>query len=104
MFHWRKARISKRSYVVKATAPRNRLRNESFHAVSLAGDIALADGKPKVHAHAVLGKRDAAAVGGHLLQARVRPTLEVVLVQSPAHLERRHDPESGLALIRVRPT
>ena len=82
---------------------KNRI-DEQVEVLSLAGDIALADGKPKVHAHAVLGKRDAAAVGGHLLQARVRPTLEVVLVQSPAHLERRHDPESGLALIRVRPT
>jgi len=39
VFHWRKARISKRSYVVKATAPRNKPRNESFHAVSLALDI-----------------------------------------------------------------
>jgi predicted DNA-binding protein with PD1-like motif len=48
----------------------------------------------------VLGKRDATAHGGHLLEARVRPTLEVVLIESPATLSRHHDAESGLALIR----
>ena len=39
--------------------------------------------------------------GGHLLEAHVRPTLEVLLTESPAHLRRRHDPESGLSLIAV---
>jgi predicted DNA-binding protein with PD1-like motif len=38
-------------------------------------------------------------MGGHLLEAHVRPTLEVVLTESPRHLHKRKDPESGLALI-----
>ena len=38
-------------------------------------------------------------MGGHLLEAHVRPTLEVVLTESPRHLRKRKDPESGLALI-----
>jgi uncharacterized protein len=29
----------------------------------------------------------------------VRPTLEVMIVESPAHLRRTHDEASGLALI-----
>jgi uncharacterized protein len=74
---------------------------EQVEVLALVGDIALDQGKPKVHAHVVLGKRDASAHGGHLLEARVRPTLEVVLTEAPAHLVRRHDPQSGLALIRV---
>jgi uncharacterized protein len=32
----------------------------------------------------------------------VRPTLEVILTESPAHLRKRLDPESGLALIDPR--
>jgi len=72
---------------------------EQVEVVSLIGDIALADGKPKVHAHVVVGKSDGTAHGGHLLEAYVRPTLEVVLVESPAHLRRRADEDSGLALI-----
>jgi predicted DNA-binding protein with PD1-like motif len=74
---------------------------EQVEVLSLAGDIALEDGKPKVHAHVVVGKRDGTAHGGHLMEAHVRPTLEVILVESPAHLVRRMDPESGLALIRL---
>jgi predicted DNA-binding protein with PD1-like motif len=38
-------------------------------------------------------------MGGHLLKAHVRPTLEVVLTESPRHLHKRKDSESGLALI-----
>ena len=72
---------------------------EQVEVVSLIGDIALADGEPKVHAHVVVGKSDGSAHGGHLLEAQVRPTLEVVLVESPAHLQRRYDPASGIALI-----
>jgi len=75
---------------------------EQVEVLALVGDIALANGKPKVHAHVVVGKRDGSAHGGHLLEARVRPTLEVVLTESPAHLVREHDPQSGLALIRIR--
>jgi predicted DNA-binding protein with PD1-like motif len=67
--------------------------------LALVGDIALQDGKPKLHAHVVLGKRDGSACGGHLLAARVRPTLEVIVTESPAHLRRKHDPVTGLALI-----
>ncbi len=28
-----------------------------------------------------------------------RPTLEVIVTETPAHLQRREDPETGLALI-----
>ena len=74
---------------------------EQVEVLALVGDIALDKRHPKLHAHVVLGKRDASAHGGHLLEARVRPTLEVVLTESPSHLVRQHDPQSGLALIRL---
>ena len=59
------------------------------------------EGKPAVHAHVVVGKRDGTAHGGHLLEAHVRPTLEVIVVESPKHLYREHDRATGLALIRL---
>ena len=74
---------------------------EQVEVLSLIGDIADDNGKPKVHAHAVLGKRDGSTRGGHVLEAHVRPTLEVILTQSPAHLRRKTDPASGLALISL---
>ena len=73
--------------------------HEQVEVLSLLGDIALDNGEPKVHAHVVVGRADGEARGGHLLEAHVWPTLEVVLVESPRHLRKRHDPETGLALI-----
>jgi predicted DNA-binding protein with PD1-like motif len=65
------------------------------------GDIALKDRQPTLHAHVVVGKADGTAHGGHLLEGYVRPTLEVMLIESPNVLRRTHDEESGLALIDV---
>jgi predicted DNA-binding protein with PD1-like motif len=67
--------------------------------LSLAGDVALKNGEPQVHAHVVLGCRDTSTLGGHLLDATVRPTLELIIEDAPAELRKTVDPESGLALI-----
>jgi uncharacterized protein len=75
--------------------------SDQVEMLSLIGDVAVSDGKPAVHAHVVVGCSDGSTRGGHLLQAHVRPTLEVIIVESPAHLQKRHDPESGLALIAL---
>ncbi|HEY3067814.1 MAG TPA: PPC domain-containing DNA-binding protein [Methylomirabilota bacterium] len=74
---------------------------EQVEVLSLIGDVALEGGEPKVHAHVVVGKSDGTAHGGHLLQAKVWPTLELVLEESPVHLRRRMDLASGLALIDI---
>jgi predicted DNA-binding protein with PD1-like motif len=73
--------------------------DEQVEVLTLAGNVALSGDERKVHAHVVVGRSDGTAHGGHLLEAVVRPTLEVVVVESPAHLHRRTDRETGLALI-----
>ena len=73
--------------------------SEQVEVLSLVGDVSVGEDGPKVHAHVVLGKQDASAHGGHLLNGQVRPTLEIVLTEAPTHLRRRYDPQSGLALI-----
>lgn len=75
--------------------------NEQVELLSLIGSIALveAEGKPVVHAHAVVGKRDGTAHGGHLMEAHVRPTCELFLTVSSAPLKKFPDRKSGLALI-----
>lgn len=75
--------------------------SEQVEVLSLIGDVALEGMRPKVHAHVVLGLRDGSARGGHLLTAHVRPTLEVILTESPTYLTRVFDRESGLPLIRI---
>lgn len=75
--------------------------NEQVEVISLIGDIALEKGAPKLHAHVVVGRRDGSVMGGHLIEAHVRPTLEIIFEESPARLTREIDPESRLALIRL---
>lgn len=76
---------------------------EQVEVASLIGDIAEApSGKPSIHVHIVVGKRDGSAMAGHLGKAHVRPTLEVLVTESPAHLKKAKDEETGLALIRMR--
>jgi uncharacterized protein len=74
---------------------------EQVEVLSLVGDIAQQDSQATLHAHVVVGKSDGTAHGGHLMEAHVRPTLEVMLVESPSFLRRTPDPESGLALIDI---
>src|SRR5258707_15126483 len=51
---------------------------EQVEVLSLIGDVTRDDeDMPKLHAHVVVGRSDGTANGGHLLEATVRPTLEV---------------------------
>lgn len=75
--------------------------SEQVELLSMIGDIALKEGEPQVHAHVVIGRKNGAALGGHLQSATVRPTCEVILTESPKHLQKRMDEASGLALIRL---
>jgi predicted DNA-binding protein with PD1-like motif len=74
---------------------------QQVEVLSLVGNVALHNDKPKVHAHVVIGKRDGTALGGHLLDAYVRPTLEVMLTEAPRHLRRTHDSKTNLPLINL---
>jgi predicted DNA-binding protein with PD1-like motif len=73
--------------------------DEQLEVLALTGNVAVKDGEPALHIHVVLGRGDGTAHGGHLLEASVRPTLEVVVVETPGHLQRRADRVTGLALI-----
>lgn len=75
--------------------------NRQLEVVSLIGDVALQAGQPKLHMHAVLGADNGNALGGHLLEGHVRPTLEVIITESPAHLHREYDKRAGTALIKL---
>ena len=73
--------------------------HEQVEVLSLIGDVALYGDEPEVHMHVVLGRENGNAIGGHLLQAKVHPTLEVILEESPSYLQKRMDKETGLPLI-----
>jgi hypothetical protein len=73
--------------------------DSQVEVLSMIGDIALYKGKPAVHTHMVVGFPDGSTRGGHVLEAHVRPTLEVIVSVEPNAMHRRLDPETDLALI-----
>ena len=75
---------------------------EQVEVLSLVGDVALFEGEPKPHPHVVVGLSDGTTRGGHLLEAHVRPILEVTVTESPDHLQRETDRETGLPLLTIR--
>jgi uncharacterized protein len=69
--------------------------------LALTRDVADEDGKAAVHVHVVLGRRGGTTHGGHLIAGHVRPTVELVVDEVPAHLRHGYDPRTGLALIAL---
>jgi uncharacterized protein len=73
--------------------------DQQCELLSLIGDVAEGQDGPILHVHAVLGLSDGTTRGGHLLEARVFPTLEAVVTETPARLRKVLRPDIGIALI-----
>ena len=73
--------------------------DEQCEVLSLLGDVAEGQDGPILHMHTVLGLSDGTTRGGHLLEGKVFPTLEVVVTETPAQLRKIMHPDIGVALI-----
>ena len=73
--------------------------DQQCEVLSLLGDVAEGRDGPILHVHVVLGLSDGTTRGGHLLEGRVFPTLEVVVTETPAQLRKVMRPDIGVALI-----
>lgn len=67
--------------------------------IGMSGDIALYKGKPVVHTHVIVGGSDGTTLAGHVLEADVSPTLEVMVTVDPVGMQKRFDPATDLTLI-----
>ena len=78
---------------------RNHGLEEPVEVLSLSGNICKAeDGQRMVHAHTVVGRSDYSTMGGHVVEATVGPTLEVIVETATATIRRRQDADTGLQL------
>ncbi len=73
--------------------------NGQHEVIGMSGDIALYQGKPVVHTHMIVGGPDGTTRAGHVLDAYVSPTLEVMVTVDPITMKKRFDPETDLTLI-----
>jgi uncharacterized protein len=73
--------------------------DQQREVLSLLGDVAEGADGPILHMHVVLGLSDGATRGGHLLEGKVFPTLEVIVTETPAELGKVLQPDLGIALI-----
>ncbi len=73
--------------------------DDQVELLSFLGNVTQYRGKPKIHAHCVVGRRDGTAAGGHLLSATVRPTLELFVQEVRVPLRRSDCPDVGIPLI-----
>jgi predicted DNA-binding protein with PD1-like motif len=67
--------------------------------IGMSGDIALYQGKPVVHTHMIVGGPDGTTRAGHVLDAYVSPTLEVMVTVDPIAMKKRLDSATDLTLI-----
>jgi predicted DNA-binding protein with PD1-like motif len=73
--------------------------DEQCEVLSLIGDVAEGQEGPSLNLHVVLGLSDGTTRGGHLIEGRVFPTLEVIVTEAPAELRKVMRPDIGVALI-----
>lgn len=74
-------------------------KNAPLEIASCTGNISLKDGKPFVHAHAVLSDYEGKTIGGHLFPESPVFAGEFYIQEvTGMPFSRKHDPETGLML------
>jgi len=73
---------------------------QPMQIVSLVGDIALHNSRPRIHMRAMLGGSDGTTVDGHLLEGRVKSRMEIVMTEASVRLHKEYDADAGLALFK----
>ena len=74
---------------------------EQLEVVSLIGNAALRDGKPFLHVHISMGRRDLSLFGGHLQELVANPTVEVWVQPEASAVQRVFDDEIGMAVMQL---
>lgn len=97
-------RVTLGYYDTEAKIYRNEELEGPVEVLNMSGNISRAeDGQRIVHAHVTVGRSDYNTRGGHVVEATVGPTLEVVVETVPTTVRRRRDPDTGLELMDLNP-
>ncbi len=72
---------------------------EPLEIVQLNGNITIKDKKPYIHAHITVSDKEMKTHGGHLKEAAIGPTGEIILVALKGDVKRKFSEEIGLNLV-----
>ena len=75
--------------------------NEPLEITSLIGNIILFDNKPMIHCHITLANKNLNVFGGHLQEAIIGVTCEIILHKLDSEITRKLDKEFNLKLINL---
>jgi predicted DNA-binding protein with PD1-like motif len=95
------SRVELQYFNIRTKAYQTRTIDKQLEVVSLLGNIAVQDGRPKIHAHCIVGDEHEETYGGHLKSGTVKPLLEVFLTAIEGELERVEDAARGVHVLRV---
>jgi uncharacterized protein len=76
--------------------------NEALEIISLTGNISRKGKKIVVHAHIALGTTKMLVYGGHLKEATVSVTCELIIKKENTLLKRTFDQRTGLNLLNLK--
>lgn len=86
--------IDQRTYIKKAF-------EGEYEFTSFSGNISTYNGDTIVHCHVTITNREFDAVGGHLVQATVPATCEIIIFPFTGILKRKKDRDTNLAVLDV---
>lgn len=69
---------------------------EQFELANATGNVSIVGGKPLIHLHGTLGRRDYSALAGHLEEADIRGAGEFYVIALPFEVEKKKDESIGL--------
>ena len=72
----------------------------NLEIASLVGNVSRKDGEVYLHFHAVVSDENGNAFGGHLSEAKISATAEIVLHIVDGEVGRRFDEDTGLNLLK----
>ena len=72
---------------------------EHCEIAALVGNVSVQEGQTVVHLHATLADAECRSYSGHLHEAVIKATGEIIITPLPGDLTRSRDPKTGLNLI-----
>jgi len=70
--------------------------NDNYELISLIGNITIKDGVPFVHTHITFSDTEYKVFGGHLFDAKITATGEIILTVADSNIDRQFNENVGI--------